>query len=399
MPQFHYRAATPGGAVREGAIDAGTAAQALTQLRNQGLRPIGVTPAVAAKGATAAKLDPAEVAKLFGELAMLLDAGLSLDRALAIAIDNAGSQGMRESLQALHKQVKEGTPLSEALTATRATFPPLAAPMIAAGEASATLPAALAKLAATLERSQKLRNDIISALIYPIILTGIGLSVIILMLLFIVPQFEGLFAGGQDRLPPMTRFVMHASQTFRAYGLPMLGLLVATCFLLRGWMRQPAARAMLDRRLIALPRIGDLIRRIETGRFARVLGTLLNGGMALAPALALAQRTIGNRVMADTTARIVERVREGAGFSQQVAESGLFPRLAISFIRTGEETARLDTMLERLADALDDEIAIKLKRFVTILTPAITVVMGLIVATVIGSIMTAILGFNDLALE
>lgn len=399
MPQFHYRAATASGAMREGAVEAGSAAQALDVLRSQGLRPIGVTPAATGKDGGGAQLDPRHVAKLFGELATLLDAGLSLDRALAIAIDNAASAALRQQLSAIHSQVKEGTPLSEAIAAARASFPPLAAPMIAAGEASATLPAALGKLAATLERAQKLQSDIVSALIYPIMLTIIGLSVIILMLLFIVPQFEGLFAGGQDRLPPMTQFVMRASRGFRAYGLLMLGALVGIGFLVRGWLRQPAARAMLDRRLIALPQIGDLIRRIETGRFARVLGTLLSGGVALAPALALAQRTIGNRVMADAVARIVERVREGANFSQQAAESGMFPRLAISFMRTGEETARLDAMLERLADALDEEIAVKLKRFVTILTPVITVVMGIIVAAVIGSIMTAILGFNDLALE
>lgn len=399
MAQFHYRAATANGSMREGAIEAGTAAQAVALLRNQGLRPIGVTPMVARRTGAKARLDPAQIAKLFGELATLLGAGLSLDRALGIAIDNAETAAMRQQLQALHKQVKEGVPLSEALSASTAAFPPLAAPMIAAGEASATLPAALAKLAGTLERTQKLRSDVISALIYPAILTGIGLSVIALMLLFIVPQFEGLFQSGQDRLPPMTQFVMHASQGLRAYGLILLAALVGVGALLRGWLRQPGARALLDRQLIALPQIGDLIRRMETGRFARVLGTLLNGGVALAPALALAQRTLGNQVMASAVARIAERVREGSGFSQQATESGIFPRLAISFFRTGEETARLDVMLERLADALDDDVAVRLKRFVTILTPAITIIMGVIVATVIGSIMTAILGFNDLALE
>lgn len=399
MPQFHYRAAGANGAIREGRVEAASAALALALLRDQGLRPIRVDALATKAAGDRTKLDPAQVAKLFSELGTLVGAGLSLDRALAIAIDNIESAPLRRAVEAIHRQVKEGIPLSEAIVAARADFPSLAAPMIAAGEASATLATALSKLAATLERTQKLRSDVISALIYPAILTFIGLSVIVAMLVFIVPQFEGLFQSGQDRLPAMTRFVMGASQAFRSYGLAMLAVLVGVGFFVRSALRQPATRAMLDRRLIGLPQIGDLIRRVETGRFARVLGTLLGGGVPLALALALAQRTLGNRVMADAVAAIAERVREGALFSQQATESRIFPRLALSFIRTGEETARLDVMLERLADVMDEEVSVRLKRFVTILTPIITVVMGVIVATVIGSIMTAILGFNDLALE
>lgn len=401
MPSFEYRAASATGQVRQGVLDADNAAQAIALLQAQGLRPISAS-AVASAGQEKNKVRrarPDQMARAISELSVLVGAGLSLDRSLAIIIDNVESPALASLFDDLHRQVKEGRPLSEAISAAGTAFPAMAAPMIAAGEASGGLAPVLAKLAEALERTEKLRRDATSALIYPVMLIGIGTAVILLMLLFVVPQFEGLFGSAQDRLPTMTRLVMGASQGLRRYGLILLVLIAGMAFLSRAWLAQPGVRAALDRQWLAIPHVGELIRRIEIARFARVLGNLLAGGVPLPLAIGLGQRTIGNRTIAHAVGEIALRVREGEPFSQQATQSGMFPRMALSFIRTGEETAQLDRMLSRLADVLDEEVALRLKRLMNILTPLMTVIMGVIVATVIGSIMTAILGFNDLALE
>lgn len=400
MATFQYRAASMNGAIREGAIEAASLAQAIAQLQGQGLRPIRtIEVATGVKAGRKRKVDPDQTVKAISEMGVLVAAGLSLDRSLVIVTDNIEDAALKAAFGDVHRMVKEGKPLSEAVQSFGDAFPAMAAPMIAAGEANGDPGAALAKLAATLERMQKLRREVTSALIYPAILVALATSVILLMLLFVVPQFEGLFAGAEDRLPTMTQLVVGASRGFRAYGLVLLLIAVGAIALIRLWLARPAMRESVDRALLATPLLGDLVRRMEIGRFARVLGNLLGGGVPLPTALALAQRTVANRIIHAAIGQIVERVREGGLLSQMVAQSGQFPRMALSFVRTGEETARLDTMLDRLADVLDDEVALRLKRLTAMLTPIITIVMGVTVAVIIGSIMTAILGFNELALE
>ena len=408
MATYSYRAASAAGPIKSGTIEADSPADAVARLQRQGLRPIATAEvrdkAAGASGSTVGAgarrgIKTGPVAKALGELAVLTGAGLPLDRSLTIVVDNSETPPLKALLADLLAQVREGRPLSEAIAGAGAAFPAMTAPMVEAGEASGRLDTALAKLAETLERGEKLRQTFVSAMIYPIILTLLATGVIVLMLLFVVPQFEGLFDSAANDLPATTQLVLAASRGLRSHGLLLIGLLVGAGFLMRAWLRQPTVRRALDWQLISLPRLGDLIRRIETARFARVLGSLLTGGVPLPAALALAQRSIGNRFMAAAVDRVQARVKEGGLVSQEFAATRLFPRIAISFMRTGEETARLDAMLGRLADVLDDEIAVRMARLTGLLTPVITIVMGVIIAVVIGSIMTAILGFNDLALE
>lgn len=235
-------------------------------------------------------------------------------------------------------------------------------------------------------------------MIYPIALLVIAVGVVLLMLLFVVPQFESMFASAAGKLPTATVVVMTASRLLRGYGLAMLlGIAVAGVggALL---LRRPAVRLVRDRLVLALPLLGELVRRVETARFARTLGALIDGEVPLPAALALARRTISNQVLGDTIARVANGVKEGGGLTAPLAASGALPRLAIGFLRTGEETSQLGMMLGRLADVLDRDIRLRIERLIGILTPVITVVLGATVASIIAAIMSAILGFNDLAL-
>jgi general secretion pathway protein F len=196
----------------------------------------------------------------------------------------------------------------------------------------------------------------------------------------------------------MTRLVMALSHVVGRQGLYLLLALVAGLGLARLWLRRPAARKALDRLVLRVPVLGPLVTAAQAGRFARVLSSLVEGGVPLPDAVAITRRSLTNAHIAEAMERTATALRQGQGLTVSLAAEKVFPPMAISFIRTGEETARLGPLLGRLADVLDRELGIGVERTIGIVTPLITVTMGVIVAVVIASIMTAILGFNDLAI-
>lgn len=402
MGQFQYRAVSPGGAFTSGVLDAPDRSQALGRVRQLGITPVEIVEARPGASAPAAKPANASgrraVTKAMGELAVLLGAGLSLDRALGLAIENIDNPATRLEFGALLTSVKEGVPLSRAMAQRPGLFPPMAQAMVEAGETNGKLGDALTRLADTLERAEDLRQLLVSSMIYPIALLVIAVGVILLMLLFVVPQFESVFASAPSgTLPSASLAVMGASHFLRDYGWYVLGGLVGAVFLLRNLLGRPALRTRTDRWLLRVPQLGTLIVYAQTAQFARTLAVLVDGGVALPVALAMAQRALTNTYLGEAVHRVASGLKEGGGLTAPLAATGAFPRLAIGFFRTGEETSQLGLMLGRLADVLDRDVRLRLSRIIAILTPAITVVLGAAVAGIIASIMTAILGFNDLA--
>ena len=403
MASFRYRAATSAGALKAGVLDGGSLADVLEQLRRSGLKPI---EAVEVRTSASAALRPrrpgsasrATVAKTLGELAVMLDANITLDRALGVLAGNITRPADRALFLELRERVKEGQPLSKAMAQAEPGFPPIASAMAAAGEANGRPAAALAKLAETLERTEALRATIGSALVYPAMLLLIAAGVIALMLYWVVPQFETLFDDAGSNLPPMTRLVLGVSRAARSQGLVWLAGIVALGFAVPRLLAQPKVHEWVDREVLRVPGLGPLVGMAETARFVRVLASLVEGGVALPDCLAIARRSLGNGHMAAAVGRVAEGLRQGGGLTDPLEATGVFPPLALSYLRTGEETAQLGLMLSRLADVLDREVRTRLERSIAVVTPLITVMMGAIVATVIASIMTAILGFDNLAL-
>ena len=400
MASFAYRATDAGGRNSSGNVEAENRAQALHQVRGLGLMPLELAEAAALKAKAPGRIDGktrSAITKSIGQLAVLLKAGLQLDRALALSAETIEHPAAKAEFVALLKDVKQGVPLSRAMQARGAAFPPVVWAMAEAGEADGRMGEALERLAYTLDQAEEVRSLITTSMIYPVILTVIAVAVILMMLLFVVPQFESLFLTGADRLPASSRMVMTASQTLRHYGWYLLAALIGTALLARQTLRQPGAQRSRDQLVLRMPQVGTLIRYIETARFSRTLGVLLDGGVPLPDAMGMAQRTIGNTVMADAIANVAGGIKEGGGLTGPLAASGALPKLALGFLRTGEETSQLGMMLTRLADVLDRDVKLRLERLIGLLTPAITVVLGATVAAIIASIMTAILGFNDLA--
>ncbi len=402
MATFKYRAATPAGQLRTGMLEGSSRADAIERVKRLGLMPIETVEA-SSKASAEPKLrlntqTRRGIVNAVSELAVLLNAGLPLDRALGVCVENLTRPAVKATFAKLRDRVRQGASLARAMQDSGGAFSPMASAMAEAGEASGKLDESLGRLAETMERAETLRQTIVSSMVYPIMLIVIATSVILMMLLFVVPQFENLFSDAGAKLPFMTQVVMAASHGVKDYGLVGAGLAAIAVFLLLRWARQPSVKRVIDRQLLNMPVVGHVIRNAETARFARTLGSLLDGGVPLASALAIAQRSIANMHMSEAVNKVSLGLRQGGGLSSPLAATGLFPPMALSFLRTGEETAQLGLMLGRLADVLDREVRNSIQRIIAVLTPAITVAMGAIVATVIASIMSAILGFNDIAI-
>jgi general secretion pathway protein F len=396
---FRYRAIRPDGTSVSGEIAGISRDEAVARIRAGGAAPVELAPiAMAAQTRAPARARAASRA-LIGELAVLLRAGLPLDRALTLAIDNIEDATAARAMVALLAAVREGAPLSRTMLDNPALFSPAEAAMAEAGEAGGRLAEALERLSLMLEQAADLSRMVTTALIYPVALMVIAVGVIAMMLLFVVPQFDRLLTGSNAQLPAASMAVIMASRWLQANGLWALLALGIGAFGLVKALARPAMRSRIDAWLLRLPLLGELIRRIDTARFAHTLSALLDGGVPLPNALLLAQRTIGNAVIAGAIGKVAEGLREGGGLAAPLAASGVLPRMALAFVRTGEETSELAMMLSRLALVLDRDVRTRLERLVALLTPTITVVLGAAVAGIIASIMSAILGFNDLAVS
>jgi general secretion pathway protein F len=398
MASFQYRAVDASGRISSGSVIALDRGKAIAEIRRNGAIPIDIAEAaVPKKVAKASRKTQADVGRLVGELAVLLDAGLPLDRAFALAIDNVQSAGARSQFVSMLAEVREGRSLSQAMAARPNLFSPTAQAMAEAGELNGRLAEALARLSAAMESAEDLRRIVVTSMIYPTMLLILAIGVILLMLLYVVPQFESLFASTGGQLPASSMAIMSASRALRRYGLFIFGGIILLGFLVRQLASRPAARAAFDRTILNVPLLGMLVQHFETARFARTLAVLLEGNVPLPTALKLSRRSIANQTMGTLVDKVADGLKEGEGLSQPLGATGVFPKVAVGLLRTGEETSRLPLMLSRLADIMDKDVKVRIERSITVITPLIVIILGATVAGIIASIMSALLGFNDLA--
>src|ERR1041385_3987018 len=268
MATYRYRAATASGQLRTGVLEGNSRTDALERLKRLGLMPIeAVETAARSSRAGAIRTNSAMrqgIANALGELAVLLNAGLALDRALAVCVDNLTRPALKAVFARLRDRVRHGTSLSRAMMESDGAFPPMASAMAEAGEASGKLDESLGRLAETLDRAEALRQTIVSSLVYPALLLVVATGVILVMLLFVVPQFEDLFSEAGTKLPFMTQLILTASHVVKSYGLIGCLVLVVAGIATVRWIRQPRIRRRVDRRLLDLPLLGMVIRKAET---------------------------------------------------------------------------------------------------------------------------------------
>lgn len=405
MPRFRYKAVTPAGEVVEGALEAPSRAAVIDRLRGQGHMPIRAE-AVADRTAApwwrrsirfSTGLSQPDIILITRELATLLQAGLPLDRAIAMSAELEAEGPRLQFLQAVLERVRGGVPLAEALAQQKAPLPSFYVGMIRAGEAGNTLDAVLARLADTLERAQALRESIRSAMYYPIIVLVVAGVTLTILLTAVVPEFKPLFEDSGAALPTAMAVLLAAGDFLKAWWWALLVGIVALVLLLRQYRRSVEGRLRWDRFVSRLPLFGDLVLKIEVARFARTLGTLLGNGVTALPAFTIAVGAIGNRAIARAIEAVRNRLQRGEGLAVPLLETGAFPRLAAQLVQVGEESGQLEAMLLRVADIYDVQVKRTLDRLLSLLVPLVTIGLGLLVAGIIASMLTAILGTYDLS--
>ncbi|MDA8105541.1 MAG: type II secretion system F family protein [Nitrospiraceae bacterium] len=395
MGIFSYRATTTDGAIVEGVIEASDEKDAVDRLKNSGVIPLKITtPREGIGKRFLRKSSKGDILTFTTELSALLSAGLPLDRSLNILSDISESGEMKNIVKSVLKSIREGSSFSDALSRHPRAFPKLYVNMIRAGEAGGVLDVVLDKLNEFLESSQELKDHVFSAMIYPVILLLTGGFSIIVLLVYVLPKFSTIFSEMHVALPLSTQIIISVSNALSTYWWVLLACAAGAWLLFRNYTRSEEGRYSWDSFKIKM--IGEVIRKIETARFTRTLGTLLKSGVPLLQALHNSKDVISNQVIASAIDGVAKGAKEGKGIAAPLATADVFPPLALSMIKVGEETGQLDTMLLKVAETYEKSLKVSIKRFVSFVEPAMILAMGVIIGFIVVSMLMAIFSITDL---
>lgn len=407
MSRFRYRAATATGDLLEGEMEAASQELVIRQLQSQGHFPIRAEE-VAARSLPRVHgrqlLRPRRVSRqdihlVTLELSTLLKSGLTLDRTLAILIDLAEHDALRKLIADIHKAVRAGASLSAALEGQPgALFSRFYLNMVRAGESSGALDIALERLSEFMERSRKLRETLVSALIYPAILASMAVLSVVVLLTFVIPRFAEMFQDVGQALPWPTQVVISVGGFLESYWWVAALMGTAVAYYWRYQMRSPARRLPWDARFLKLPLVGALIAQHEAARFTRTLGTLLSNGVPMLQAITIAKEVIGNQVIANAVESIASSLKGGQSLARALTAAQVFPRLTGHLLQVGEETGNLEAMLLRLADIYERDVQTAVQRLVVLIEPTLILGLGLVVGGIIMSVLVAVLSVNELGL-
>jgi general secretion pathway protein F len=380
----------------EGVIEATDEKLAIERIKNTGLIPLKIV--APRQGGLREKIgfkrSKGDLFTFTTELSVLLSAGLPIDRSLNILSEVSEEKEMKRIIQSILKSIREGGSFSDALQKHPRSFPRLYVNMIRAGEAGGVLDVVLDKLNEFLESAKELKDSILSAMIYPAILSLTGGISIIILLTLVLPKFSVIFAELGGSIPLSTKILLGVSSSLRTYWWIFLVALVMACGLARSYLRSAQGRFRWD--ALKLKLFGDVVRKLETARFCRTLGTLLKSGVSFLQALDNSKDVISNQVIASALDNVAKGTKEGKGIAGPLADAGVFPPLALSMIKVGEETGQLEAMLIKVAAAYEKNLKETVKRFVGFLESAMILAMGLVIGFIVISMLMAIFSITDL---
>ena len=406
MPLFRYTAIDMAGKRTSGTIEAASVVAVADQLHTR--HHLLVRADEVGKGGKFAELLHADIrfsrglpktaiAQFTRELAVMLEAGQDMDRALRFLAETSSGSAERKIFESLRDQVRGGKSFAASLSEHPQVFSRTYISLVRAGEAGGQLAAGLSHLAGLLEREAKLAASIQSALIYPALLVVAAIATITLLLTYVLPQFTPIFDQAGAKLPAQTRFLIALGDFARQDGIWLLIVLLLMGLFLYRSLRIAEFRLMMERLVLRLPIVGLLVRRSQAARLTRTLGTLLSNGVTLVTALSISHDVLGNLSAAAIVERATSKVRAGGRLAPALAEGQFFPVQTIQLLQLGEETGRLGEMALRAADIHDEQAFQMVQRLVALMVPAITIIMGIIVAGIVGSLLVAMLSLNDLA--
>jgi general secretion pathway protein F len=400
--QFSYKAIGRDGKPDNGVIEADGQELAARQLRSRGLTLLKLEPGVAGRANSGARVTTKppsrqDILSFTGELAVMLRAGLPLNRALKVLCDMAAQPQMSVLLNELLSLVKGGKSFSQALQPHEEIFGTFYINMVRSGEAGGDFFEVLERLVEYLEDAKVTRDSVVSALMYPSILLFVSVLSIVGMLGFVVPQFETLFADMGEALPAVTSMVIGAADFIKAYAWLIIIVVAALVVLFRRWVATQEGLRSVHGRILKTPIVGGIIFEFEVSKFARTAGTLLGNGVSLLKAISIAIDTVENTVIKESLEVLPPAVKAGTRMSVALEDTGIFTPMVIQMIRVGEESGSLDKMLLELAKVFDSHVQSGVKRALTLLEPVLILSMGFVIAFIIIAILLGILSVNDLA--
>ena len=402
MPEFLYKATTLGGETVEGLMDGKDEESIVQGLHRLGYIPIRITstperkPSLRLSSFLPQRVGVKNLLIFTQELSTLISAGLPLDRSLGILGTLTENERLSEAVKDILKRIEGGNSLAEALGNHPRIFPKLYVNMVKAGESGGFLEVILSRLAQYLQSTKEIRDYLISVMIYPLILMMVsGVSIVILMT-FVIPRFARIFSDMGQAIPLSTQIMLSISYSIKSYWWIGLGIILMIYLGLRIYNQDEERRLRWDKFKLRWVAIGDLIKKVEVARFSRTLGTLIQSGVSILPALNLVKEISQNRVISRSIALVHDRLREGKAISKSLEEAGVFPPLAVHLISVGEETGRLDAMLIKVAESYEENVRNTMKRFVSLLEPLIILVMGAVVGFIVISMLLAIFSINEI---
>jgi general secretion pathway protein F len=401
---YRYRALNPKGKIVKGVLEGDSERQVRAQLRGQSLRPVEVfeanRPDVGKVGLRPSlilsRISAGDLALMTRQLATLVEANLPLDEALQAAAEQSRSTRIKGMLLQVRSRVAEGHTLAYAMGEFPRVFNDMYRAMVNAGEHAGFLGPVLQQLADYTEQRQYTGQKLKMAMIYPFILLGVAVAVVLLLLVFVVPELVGIFAHSKRELPALTRGLIATSDFFQNYGVYVLLGAAALVVLFRHLLRNPRRRKRWHRTLLRVPGVSRVVIAMDTARFASTLSILMASGVPLLESLRIAGAVLTNLVLREDSEAVAERVQEGSSLNRALRQSGRFPPMMVHMVASGETSGELETMLERSATNQERELEMTMGTLMSLFEPLMVVFMGGMVLTIVLAILLPIFDLNTM---
>jgi general secretion pathway protein F len=401
VASFYFRAIASDGRLRSGTFTAESDKQVAAELKKQGLTPVFV--GLEQKKGFELKLPSfkrgrrRDVLFFTQELSTLLSSSIPLDRAISITAELTERPGFRFIVLDVLRVLKGGKSLADSLATHPEYFSELFVNMVRAGEASGSLALVFERLSEFERTRDELRGYIISSMTYPALLTAVGLTSIIVLLRFVVPRFAQIFDQTRMPIPPPAAAMLAVSNFLQTYGVLILIGLALMVIIHQSYIRTVAGRLWWDSLRLRIPLLGDALRKAETARFARAMGTLVANSVPLVQSIGISRAILNNRRIAGSLEAVAQGVKRGEGIATPLRRAGEFPVLASHLLSVGEETGRLDAMFNRMAEIYENDTKTAIKRFTSLFEPMLILVMGVIIGALVLTMMLAVTSINDIA--
>ena len=403
MDIYQYEATTRDGKLVTGSIEVASERSAIDRLQEMGYFPLKIARQVEQEWVVTRlissiqnRIKEKDIMTFTYQLSVLLESGFPLERSLSILSELSEKKKLKELIKELLTQVRSGKSFSDALAKFPSNFPVFYVNMVKAGEAGGFIEEVISRMSTYLENSHGLKEEVRSALIYPVLLSAVGGAAVVVLLTFVVPQFTKIFTDMGESLPFTTVMLLALSDVLISYWWVILLIVSAIVFSIRRYIKTDNGKRAWDNMKFSLPLFGNLYKEAAVSRFARTFGTLLASGVPILHALQIVKGTLGSEKIADIISSVRESARKGKGIAEPLKNGNIFPPIAVHMVTVGEETGKLDEMLIKIADRFDIEVRTTVKRMLALLEPILILIVGAMVGFIVISMLLAIFSINEL---